>query len=310
MVLNRIARSSKIILKISSISPLCFGCEPLGGTDWGTISVEEIKYAVDRALDLGINFFDTASVYGLGLSEKRLSSILGRRRKSLFIGTKGGLSWSYQDRSRAVVVRDSSSKALICDVKSSLKRLNLERLPLFYIHWPDPNTSFEETFSTLNELQADGYIEHIGCSNFSAPQLSEALKYSTVSFLQIPLNILDHSLEASHELFRLCKQKHIAIVAYNVLCTGLLTGKYDSKSTFAPTDRRSRLPYFQANSFTDTLSQVDQLKCQANSLGLSLLQYSIQSVLSNDNVDFVITGIKSSSQLVQNWSAVTSSILL
>ncbi|QNI90836.1 aldo/keto reductase family protein [Synechococcus sp. BOUM118] len=292
-------------MKISSISPLCFGCEPLGGQDWGVVSVDQIQYSIDKAIDLGLNFFDTAAVYGLGLSEERLAFILGKRRKHLFIATKGGLSWpmDYKKDERVRIVRDSSSATITQHVKDSLLRLGLECLPLFYIHWPDASVPFEETFSTLRQLQCDGLIRHIGCSNFSSLQLRDAMKYAPISFVQIPLNILDGSIQSSSDIFQVCRDSDIKIVAYNVLCNGLLTGKFNKFSSFPCTDRRSRLPIFQGEAFAASLARVDVLRNTAAASGKSLIQYAIGSVLYNENADFVITGIKKPSQLVENWSA-------
>ena len=102
----------------SSPSKITFGCEPLGGTDWGNISLKQIEYAINKAIDIGVNSFDTAAVYGLGLSEERLSQILGKKRHDLFIATKGGLKWSSEIQSkRAEILKDSSPKQLTKDIK-------------------------------------------------------------------------------------------------------------------------------------------------------------------------------------------------
>ena len=128
---------------MKSISPICFGCEPLGGTDWGDINVGDIENAIHKALDLGINFFDTAGVYGLGLSEERLSKILGNRRNDVIIATKGGLTWKESQLDRSVVIKDSSPLAIKKDIECSLRRLRLETLPIFFVHWPDINTQLK-----------------------------------------------------------------------------------------------------------------------------------------------------------------------
>ena len=122
---------------MKKLSSICFGCEPLGGTDNGDFDLKSLSKAIDIAIDLGINFFDTAGVYGLGLSEERLTKILGKRRHNLVIATKGGLSWKKNNLGRAVVVKDCSSFAIRRDVESSLSRLKLETLPIFFVHWPD-----------------------------------------------------------------------------------------------------------------------------------------------------------------------------
>ena len=109
------------------IPEFCFGCEPLGGSDWGDIDLNKIETAVSLSLELGVNFFDTANVYGLGLSEQRLSSILGEKRHEVIIATKGGLSWKRENStSRAIIKRNSSPNAILSDIEGSLKRLRLE----------------------------------------------------------------------------------------------------------------------------------------------------------------------------------------
>jgi aryl-alcohol dehydrogenase-like predicted oxidoreductase len=151
------------------ISRLCFGCEPLGGIDWGVVDVAGIGSAIDRALDLGIDFFDTADVYGLGLSEERLSQTLGHRRHDVVIATKGGVSWSTPtSQSRASITRDSSPSYLRTAVENSLRRLRLDVLPIYYVHWPDPSTPIEATFAELEKLRTEGKIGSLGCSNYSA----------------------------------------------------------------------------------------------------------------------------------------------
>src|SRR6185312_8099008 len=131
----------------TALSRICFGCEPLGGMDWGEVDFNAVASAVERALELGVNFFDTAAVYGLGLSEERLAAILGRRRHDVVIATKGGLAWKIgRPGSRAIVSRDSSLPCLRHGVEASLRRLQLDRIPVYYIHWPDPNTEIRHAF--------------------------------------------------------------------------------------------------------------------------------------------------------------------
>jgi len=121
-----------------AVSALCFGCEPLGGRDWGAVDVTAIEVAIRESVELGVNFFDTAAVYGLGESERRLSIALGSRRHDVIVATKGGLSWSAPlADGRATVFRDSTRSSIRLGVEHSLRRLRLDRLPIFYVHWPD-----------------------------------------------------------------------------------------------------------------------------------------------------------------------------
>ena len=287
---------------MKKLPPLCFGCEPLGGTDWGDVNMDDMKNAVYTALDLGVNFFDTAGVYGLGLSEERLSKILGEHRHDVVIATKGGLSWDLNNRGRASIRKDSSSSAIRNDVESSLRRLRLEYLPIFYIHWPDESILFSETFGELEKMYDEGKIKSIGCSNFSVSQMKEVTSISKIQFIQLPINILSGALDKDIE--DICSKKEIGIVAYNVLANGLLSGKYHKNSIFPKNDRRSRLPLFKGALFHETLEIIKELKVRASCDDKSISQYAINWTLSQPNVLSAIVGIKNPQQIKDNWSAI------
>ena len=279
-----------------SVSKMCFGCEALGGTDWGAVDLPEIGRAIGRALELGVNFFDTAAVYGLGLSEQRLAEVLGSKRHDLVIATKGGLSWQeLQADGRAFVRRDSSKANLRQGVEDSLRRLRLERIPLYYIHWPDPETDIRAAFECLMELREEGKIHHIGCSNFEASQIRSACQVAKLSFAQLPLNILGEGPTA--EMQATLDSHGVGIVAYNVLGSGLLTGKFNARSQFPADDRRSRLPIFQGDRYRHALARVEEIQSVAAMAGLSVTQYSIGWALERPAVIATILGIKSAGQL-------------
>lgn len=289
---------------IDNISKICFGCEPLGGVDWGEVDVKSISSAICRALDLGVNFFDTAAVYGLGLSETRLSKILGNRRHDVCIATKGGLVWHGDGKStsRALIFRDSSTSSLRKGVEDSLRRLKISRIPLYYIHWPDPKVEIRASFEVLNQLKLEGKIHKIGCSNFNLTQLSSASEVADISFAQLPLNLLENKI--SDDINSFLHSKEIKIVAYNVLANGLLTGKYNESSFFQSNDRRSRSSLFQGECFRQALIKVKEVNELAISLGLSCAQYSIAEILRRPNVASVIIGIKNTKQIEENWSTL------
>lgn len=285
------------------VSSICFGCEPLGGTDWGQIDVSEIASAISRALELGVNFFDTADVYGLGLSETRLSEILGAKRHDVVIATKGGLSWgNAPSGGRATISRDSSPKYLRNAVEASLRRLKVDCIPVYFIHWPDPHTDIRTTFECLSKMRDEGKIGHIGCSNFSAAQVSVACEVSDVSFVQLPVNLLGEGPDAA--MAQLVRQKDIGVVAYNVLANGLLTGKYDANSRFPPNDRRARLPLFQGATYERALRQVADISAAAAAQKLTCAQYAISKVLTQAGVVSAILGIKNRQQIEENCSSL------
>jgi len=281
------------------VSKICFGCEPLGGADWGEVDLVEIAGAVERALELGVNFFDTADVYGLGLSETRLAEILGSKRHDVVIATKGGLSWQPSNSGgRSAISRDGSPDYLRGAVEASLRRLRLDRLPVYFIHWPDPKTELRTTFECLTRLQDAGKIGWIGCSNFSADQVRMASQVAKVSFLQLPLNCLVGGLD--HDMHSIAIEKEIGIVAYNVLANGLLTGKYGTDARFSDNDRRSRLPLFKGEAYVRALKLVREISAVAEAAGLTCAQYSIANVLMRPEVTSAIIGIKSRRQVEEN----------
>jgi aryl-alcohol dehydrogenase-like predicted oxidoreductase len=281
------------------VSKICFGCEPLGGADWGAVDVADIADAVERALELGINFFDTADVYGLGLSEARLSQILGARRHDVVIATKGGMSWQRSSSGgRAAISRDSSPEYLRRAVEASLLRLRLDRLPIYFIHWPDPKTDIQSTFECLAGLRDAGKIGWIGCSNFSADLVRLASQVAEVSYVQLPLNIFGEYMDA--EMQQVVREKNIHVVAYNVLANGLLTGKYGSDARFPESDRRSRLSLFQGDSYLRALERVREISSTAEKEGLTCAQYSIAGVLERVEVTSAILGIKTREQVEEN----------
>src|SRR5690606_37356832 len=146
------------------ISVFCFGCEPLGGTDWGDIDLAECENAVRHAYERGVRFFDTADVYGLGASEERLSRALAGNRFEAMIATKGGVRWSSDEGGRARTWRDLDPAYLRGAVDDSLRRLRIDSIGLYYLHWPDERTDLRETLECLAEMKLSGKIQRIGLS--------------------------------------------------------------------------------------------------------------------------------------------------
>ena len=281
--------------RLGAVSRFCFGCEQLGGVDWGDVDVEEIMRAVALAAEQGVNFFDTAGIYGLGKSESRLAEALGESRVAKIIATKGGLvaSGESADR-RATVRRDASASSLERCVDDSLERLGVSVLPVFYVHWPDPDVALEETFVALRSLRDDGRIARIGLSNFTLDALRAAEEWIDVDVIQLPANLLQMP-ESS--LLEFCRTRDIAVCAYGVLAQGLLTGKYDSDSQFGETDRRHRLRQFGPDQLEENLRTVDCVRTVAKEAGRAPAEVAIRFVLQTPGVSAVVVGIKSRAQL-------------
>jgi aryl-alcohol dehydrogenase-like predicted oxidoreductase len=204
---------------------------------------------------------------------------------------------------RAAITRDSSPAYLKKAIESSLRRLRIERLPVYFIHWPDPNTDIKLTFEFLSLMKEKGKIEKIGCSNFSAAQVREACEVSEVSYVQLPVNVLGDNIDS--DMSELVKKKAIGVIAYNVLANGLLTGKFKANSRFESNDRRARQPLFRGEDYQRALRQVIEISALAKADNLTSAQFAIDWVLRQDNVVSAILGIKNCAQIEENSLIMT-----
>ena len=279
-------------------SKICFGTEALGGADWGDVNLSEIETAIHSAIDRGVTSFDTAAIYGLSLCETRLSALLGSKIDDIEIATKGGLSWHNEGGERAKVWRDSSKYTILKSIDESCERLGRSYLDIYYIHWPDDATPFSETFEALQSAKEDGKIRHIGLSNFTQKQIIQAAEYADISYVQAPMNIL--SSMRNKELRQFCVRHNIQFVAYNILASGLLTGKYEPNHQFPKTDRRHRLAQFQAEEMQNALNEIADIQKAVDWQDQTILSLAISWALAQADVKNIILGIKSLDQLEQN----------
>jgi aryl-alcohol dehydrogenase-like predicted oxidoreductase len=285
------------------ISRVGFGCEPLGGTDWGEVDGDLAIAAVSRALELGVNFFDTADIYGLGRSERVLSRALGAQRYGVVIATKFGHNWE-EDLSggRARTFFDSSPRRVVEALEDSLRRLRLDCIPLYQVHWPDPNTPIADTMEALLRCQEAGKIKHVGVSNFPASLIREANQVMVLASVQLPYNIIDR--RAEQEVLPCCEELGIGVLAYGSLAQGFLTGKYGPDARFGKDDRRHRLPHFQREKLKENLRIVERLKIVGQHYHKSPAQVAIRWILEHPTVTCAITGAKSPVQIEDNVGAL------
>jgi len=283
------------------ISRLAMGCEPLGSTDWGSVDESQALSAVSRALESGINLFDTADVYGLGRSEILLSKALGPRRHDVAIVTKFGVNWRRTQGGRAKTFFDSSPDRVRQALEDSLRRLRIDSISLYLVHWPDPNTPIEATMQTLLDCQRAGKVKCIGVSNFSAPQIREAVKIADLTVVESQYSLINRTVEG--DILPLCHNYGIDVLAYGTLGQGLLTGKYGLNVRFPENDRRHRLPSFQGDNLQRNLETVERVRQIAHKYRKSASQVAIRWVLDHPAISAAIVGIKDSAQLEANVGA-------
>ncbi len=215
-----------------SVSAIGFGCWEISGT-YGPIDAAQFDRAVLRALDDGVNCFDTAEAYGMGISEQALGRALGSRRRDVCLVTKVGVG--YPDAPNR---RDSGRARIIASLEQSLRNLNTEYVDVYLIHWPDPITPFDETFRALDDIVRAGKARYIGVSNFRLSQLQECMKLRRIDVVQYGWNMFDRRMR--REIFPWCLANGIGVMAYSSLAYGMLTGSFTADMQFDEADWRSK----------------------------------------------------------------------
>jgi myo-inositol catabolism protein IolS len=292
------------------ISAVGIGCWEIGG-GYGSIEEADFIRAVNRALDLGINCFDTAEAYGFGASEKSLAKALGSRRKEAVITTKFGVG--YQD---APNYRDSSPKRIAASIEKSLRNLGTDYVDVYLVHWPDVNTPFEETMRALDDLVRDGKVRAVGVSNFRLGQIEQSMKTRRIDVAQYCWNMFDRRMQT--EIFPYFREHRIGVMAYGSLAYGLLTGTMSEETAFEKNDWRSRrgqmanLNLFQhlfgPDHFLKNLRAVEELKAIARRYGKTLPQFALRWTLSNPVVSTALVGCRNEREVNDNAGAVGWSI--
>lgn len=285
------------------LSALALGCEPLGGTDWGTIDPDAARRAVRRALDLGVTVFDTADVYGLGRGEEELSRALGQNRHDVVIVTKFGVRWrTAAPGQRAATSRDASAEYVVRALEGSLRRLRVEAVPLYLVHWPDPHTPIEATLGALERAREQGKVRAYGLSNFPADVVNRVARVYPVAAVEGEYSLIRR--KPSDRVFPTARQHGLSALAYGPLAQGLLSGRYDETSSFGRSDRRHRLPHFSREQLRRARPLLSAIAEVAGRHEKSAAQVAIRWVIDSGVADVVIAGAKTVPQVEANVGAL------
>src|SRR3954471_5043986 len=213
------------------LTPIGFGAWAIGGGNWefawGPQEDSESVAAIHRALDLGINWIDTAAIYGLGHSEEIVGNALKSASRKPLVFTKCSMRW-HPDRT---IYRSLKADSLAQEVENSLRRLGVETIDLYQIHWPDPVDQIEEGWETLARFKEQGKLRYIGVSNFNVEQMKRAQKIAPITSLQPPYSMLRRAIEA--EILPFAQANHIGVINYSPMVSGLLTGKMTAERVAA-----------------------------------------------------------------------------
>jgi len=283
-------------LKISEIG--------LGGNNFGSRADEQTSITIlNHALEMGINFIDTAEVYSQGRSEELIGKALKGRRSQVIIATKFGYPISVGTNEQG-----GSRNYIMKAVDASLRRLNTDYIDLYYMHYPDSETPIEETLRTLNDLVRTGKVRYIGCSNFAAWQLCEALWTSKLNNLesfiavQPKYNMLDRNIEL--ELVPCCQTYGIGVIPWGPLASGFLTGKYRRGHKVPAGVRLANPPSIYNDILTNAnFNKLAKLESFAKERGHSVGELAIAWLLSHPWLSSVIAGAMNTEQLSANAAA-------
>ncbi|MEC7786072.1 MAG: aldo/keto reductase [Nitrospinota bacterium] len=285
-------------LKVSVIGYGAWGIggAPFWNNEGDNKSIESIKISYEN----GVNFFDTAPVYGFGHSEKLIGKALKPVRDKVILATKCGLRWGKESLSS--LRKDASRESILEEIDQSLRRLDTDWIDLYQVHWPDAATSQKETMETLLEIQNKGKIRYIGVSNYSAEQIMESLKYVKITSLQPEFSLLAREIEK--DTLPLCLEKKIGIIAYSPLASGVLTGKYDKNTKFKDWRSKGIIGNFTGQGFVENVSKVDRLKEVSQEEEKTCGQTAINWVLRQPGLVTALVGVKNSSQMKENLKAI------
>jgi myo-inositol catabolism protein IolS len=293
-----------------NISAIGFGCWEIGG-GYGSIEETEFVKAVNRALNVGLNSFDTAEAYGMGASEKSLAKALGSRRKDAVVTTKFGVGYPGKPN-----YRDSSRQRVMDSIEKSLQALNTDYVDVYLIHWPDRTVPFEEPMRALDDLVKQGKVRAVGLSNFKLDEIKSCTAARHVDVVQYCWNMFDRRMQT--EIFPYCRENQIGVMAYGSLAYGMLTGTLNEESAFEKGDWRAKrgqlmnLNLFQhlfgTEHFLKNLRAVEELKAIAARYGKSLPQLALRWTLSNPVISTALVGCRSPKEVDDNIGALGWSI--
>jgi aryl-alcohol dehydrogenase-like predicted oxidoreductase len=288
------------------VSRFCLGCLNFGSAEeWMMNDREASKEVIDRALELGINFFDTANSYSRGESEAILGEALREYdRSQVVVGTK-----AYFDMGEGPNTSGLSRKHILDQVEGSLERLDTDYIDLYQIHRWDETTPIEETLSTLDYLIESGKVRYLGASTIAGWQFSKALYTADIHdwerfvCLQPEYNLVDRHEEVN--LLPICADQDIGVIPWSPLAGGFLTGKYE-RDNGTPTDSRAKTDTYTENRFSETNWEVlDEVRAIAEEEGASPAQVSLAWLLHKDIVDAPIIGPRRITHLEENVEALS-----
>jgi aryl-alcohol dehydrogenase-like predicted oxidoreductase len=278
------------------LSPIGVGAWAIGGAGWafgwGPQDDDESIAAIRYALDHGVNWIDTAAVYGLGHSEQVVARAVAGRSNKPYVFTKCERTWNEKGEIKGVLKAESVRK----ECEASLRRLKIDAIDLYQIHWPDPDADVEVAWATLNDLKKQGKVRWLGVSNFNVSQMERCLPIGPITSLQPPYSAI--SPEVEKDTLPFCLTHHIGVIVYSPMKSGLLTGTMTKErvENLPADDFRKRALNFQEPHLSRNLKLADLMKQIGARHGRSAGEVAIAWTLHHPAVTAAIVGMRSAEQ--------------
>jgi len=279
------------------LTPISYGAWAIGGGNWefswGAQDDNESLRTIEHALDRGINWIDAAAIYGLGHSEEVVGRALKGRTQKPLVFTKCSMRW-HPDRS---IWRSLKKESLQEELESSLRRLGVDAIDLYKIHWPNPDEEVEEGWETLARFQQQGKVRYIGVSNFTVAQMERAQRTAPITSLQPPYSLLRRDIE--REILPFCRRHNIGVINYSPMLSGMLTGKMTAERArnLPEDDWRKRSPNFNPPKLERNLALVEVLREIGREHGVEPGVVAIAWTLRNPAVTAAIVGARRPDQV-------------
>jgi aryl-alcohol dehydrogenase-like predicted oxidoreductase len=279
------------------ITPIGFGTWALGGGGWafgwGPQDDEQSIAAIHRALDLGINWIDTAAVYGLGHSEEIVARALKDRSERPYVFTKCSRVWD----DNGEISSSLKAQSIRRECENSLRRLQVDVIDLYQMHWPMPESELEEGWETMAQLKDEGKVRYIGVCNFNVEQMRRVMRIAPISTLQPPYSLVKPEVE--EEILPFCQEQEIGVIVYSPMMSGLLSGSMTREriAKLPDNDWRKRNPEFQEPRLSRNLALVEQLQEIGYMHSRSPGEVAIAWTLHNPAVTAAIVGARRPEQV-------------
>jgi aryl-alcohol dehydrogenase-like predicted oxidoreductase len=279
------------------ITPIGVGAWAMGGAGWafawGPQDDDDSIAAIRAALDKGVNWIDTAAVYGLGHSEEVVGKAVKGLASQPYIFTKCERIWN----ERGEIAKSLQADSIRRELEASLRRLQIERIDLYQIHWPEPDEQIEEGWSTLSKLKDEGKVRYIGVSNFNVQQMQRAQAIAPITSLQPPYSMISPEIEES--ILPYCGANNVGVLAYSPMKSGLLAGTMTRErvAAFPADDFRRRTPNFQEPLLSRNLELAELLRTIGQRHGRTPGEVAIAWVLRRPEVTAAIVGMRSAKQV-------------